>query len=163
MSNRSRTLYTGVTNNVQRRVGQHKAKAIPGFTCRYNITRLVYVEEYREVMQALAREKQIKGWLRAKKAALIESTNPNWRDLADGTPDGDPSLRAPAGRSAQDDTLRAGAPPAPEGVILSEARLRPAGEAKDLSPRAGSPVSAAAMPHYPVPPRQESAHVSPET
>jgi putative endonuclease len=76
MTNTSRTLYTGVANNLLRRVYEHKHKLIPGFTSRYNITQLVYFEETSDVRSALEREKQIKGWLRAKKIALIESLNP---------------------------------------------------------------------------------------
>ena len=83
MTNKSRTLYTGVTNNLERRVWEHKNKAIPGFTAKYNITKLVYYEEGTQVSEAIAREKQIKGWLRARKIALIESMNPEWRDLSD--------------------------------------------------------------------------------
>jgi putative endonuclease len=83
MTNRSRTLYTGVTNNLQRRVYEHKHKLIPGFTQKYNITRLVYFEATSDVREAIGREKQIKGWLRAKKVALIESVNPDWRDLSE--------------------------------------------------------------------------------
>ncbi len=83
MTNKSRTLYTGVTNNLERRVGEHKSKAIPGFTSKYKITQLVYYEEGSDINVAIAREKQIKGWLRAKKIALIESINPEWRDLSD--------------------------------------------------------------------------------
>ena len=83
MSNHSRTLYTGVTNDLQRRVHEHKQKLIPGFTQKYNITQLVWYEETPDVKAAIAREKQIKGWLRAKKIALIESLNPQWRDLSD--------------------------------------------------------------------------------
>lgn len=81
MTNRSRTLYTGVTNNLERRVREHRSKLVPGFTQRYNITRLVYWEEYRDVRDAIAREKEIKGWLRSKKIALIESVNHHWDDL----------------------------------------------------------------------------------
>jgi putative endonuclease len=75
MTNRSRTLYVGVTNDLERRVYEHKQKLILGFTQRYNITQLVYYEATSDVRSALAREKQIKGWLRAKKIALIESAN----------------------------------------------------------------------------------------
>jgi putative endonuclease len=82
MANHSRTLYTGVTNNLQRRVHEHKQKLVPGFTQKYNITQLVYFEETPDVRAAIAREKQIKGWLRTKKIALIESLNPAWRDLS---------------------------------------------------------------------------------
>jgi putative endonuclease len=82
MTNRSRSLYTGVTNNLVRRVYEHQHKLVEGFTKKYNITILVYYEETSDVRAALAREKQIKGWLRAKKMALIESMNPNWDDLS---------------------------------------------------------------------------------
>ncbi len=82
MTNRSRTLYTGMTNNLNRRVYEHKHKLIPGFTDKYNITQLVYFEETTDVKTAIAREKQIKGWLRAKKIALIEAVNPTWQDLS---------------------------------------------------------------------------------
>ena len=82
MTNKSRTLYTGITNNLERRVYQHKQKTIEGFTSKYNITMLVYYESDDDVRQAIAREKQIKGWLRSKKIELIESTNPGWEDLS---------------------------------------------------------------------------------
>ena len=82
MANRSGTLYTGVTNNLQRRVYEHQHKLIPGFTAKYNVTTLVYFEATSDIRTAIGREKQIKGWLRAKKIALIESVNPNWDDLS---------------------------------------------------------------------------------
>lgn len=82
MANPSRTLYVGVTNDLVVRVSQHKQKATPGFTQRYNITRLAYYEDHDSINAAIAREKQIKGWPRDKKIALIESMNPTWRDLA---------------------------------------------------------------------------------
>lgn len=81
MTNKSRTLYTGVTNNLMRRVYEHKNKLVKGFTSRYNIQFLVYYESTPSIHVALEREKQIKGWLRAKKIALIDSMNPTWRDL----------------------------------------------------------------------------------
>jgi putative endonuclease len=84
MTNRSGTLYTGVTGNLLRRVYQHKHKLVPGFTSRYNIDRLAYFEVFGDVCLAIAREKEIKGWLRAKKIALIESSNRDWKDLSDG-------------------------------------------------------------------------------
>ena len=84
LTNRSRTLYTGVTNDLTRRVYEHRQKLIPGFTQKYNIDRLVYFEESADVKDAIAREKQIKGWTRAKKIALIESMNPEWQDLSEG-------------------------------------------------------------------------------
>ena len=83
MTNRSGTLYTGVTNDLKRRVYEHKQKLVPGFTSKYNITRLVFFEETPDVYTAIAREKQIKGWLRAKKIELIEAMNPKWQDLSD--------------------------------------------------------------------------------
>ena len=82
MTNRSRTLYTGVTSDIERRVYEHKQKLVPGFTARYRITRLVYFEVSQDIQAAIAREKQIKGWLRAKKIALIESVNPGWKDMS---------------------------------------------------------------------------------
>ena len=82
MTNRSKTLYTGVTNNLERRVFEHKNKLVAGFTSKYNITKLVYYEETSNVHAALAREKQIKGWRRAKKIALIEAENPEWKDIS---------------------------------------------------------------------------------
>jgi len=84
LSSRSRNLYTGVTNNIARRVAEHREGIIPGFTSRYRIHRLVYVEPFGHPSAAIAREKQIKGWLRARKIALIEEQNPAWDDLAAG-------------------------------------------------------------------------------
>ena len=83
MTNKSKTLYTGVTSNLMRRVQEHKEKLIEGFTSKYNIHILVYYESTSSVYAALAREKQIKGWLRAKKIALINSMNPEWKDLSE--------------------------------------------------------------------------------
>ncbi len=82
MTNSSRTLYTGVTDNLVRRVHEHKNKLIKGFTRKYKITRLVYYEITSDVKAAIQREKQIKGWLRKKKIALIEAANPKWEDLS---------------------------------------------------------------------------------
>jgi len=84
MTNRSRTLYTGVTSDLERRVYEHKRKLVPGFTSKYHIAQLVHFEVCQDIHAAIAREKQIKGWLRAKKAALIESVNPEWKDLSVG-------------------------------------------------------------------------------
>jgi putative endonuclease len=83
MSSNSGTLYTGMSNNLQRRVYQHKNKLIEGFTSKYDVNRLVYFESFDDVRQAIVREKQIKGWTRKKKLVLIESMNPKWRDLSD--------------------------------------------------------------------------------
>ena len=84
MTNESRTLYTGITNGLERRVYEHKNKLLEGFTKRYNITKLVYYEVTSDVHAAIEREKQIKGWLRNKKIALIEAMNPQWADLSEG-------------------------------------------------------------------------------
>ena len=81
-TNNSRTLYVGMTNDLERRMFEHKTKAADGFTAKYNITRLVYHEETNDPVVAIEREKQIKGWLRQKKIDLVESENPNWLDLA---------------------------------------------------------------------------------
>ena len=72
----------GVTNDLERRVYEHKEKLLPGFASKYNINWLVYYEETSDVWSALAREKQIKGWRRSKKDALIETMNPRWMDLS---------------------------------------------------------------------------------
>ena len=82
LSSPSRTLYTGVTNDLERRVNEHKSGAVPGFTKLYKIDSLVYFQETNDVGAAIAAEKQIKGLLRPKKIALIEQENPTWRDLS---------------------------------------------------------------------------------
>ena len=82
MSNVAKMLYVGVTNNLEFRVFQHKSKTIEGYTQKYNLFRLVYFEQFGDIRDAISREKQIKGWLRAKKVALIESVNPAWNDLS---------------------------------------------------------------------------------
>jgi putative endonuclease len=82
IANIARTLYTGVTNDLERRVHEHKMKLVPGFTSKYNLSILVYFEYGEDIVSAIEREKQIKGWLRKKKIALIESVNPDWRDLS---------------------------------------------------------------------------------
>ena len=84
MTSQTGTLYTGVTNNLEQRVYQHKNKTIEGFTKKYNITQLVYFESSDDVTSAIAREKQIKGWRRSKKALLIRQINPDWKDLSEG-------------------------------------------------------------------------------
>lgn len=84
LASRSRTLYIGVTNDLERRVHEHKKKLVPGFTAKYNIDRLVYFEIADDVHAVIAREKQIKGWLRSKKLELIASMNPEFRDLSAG-------------------------------------------------------------------------------
>jgi putative endonuclease len=84
MTNQSGTLYTGVTNNVMRRVYEHKQKIVKGFTQKYNITKLVFYEMTESIESAINREKQIKGWVRKKKIRLIEEENPYWEDLSEG-------------------------------------------------------------------------------
>ena len=84
MSNKSRRLYTGMTNNLRRRVYQHKHKLIEGFTARYSFDMLVWCEATPYVLNAIAREKEIKGWLRSKKLALVLKNNPHWADLSAG-------------------------------------------------------------------------------
>ena len=79
----NRVLYTGVTNNLVRRVQEHKEKKIPGFTKRYNVDKLVHFKEYDDVRDAIAREKQIKSGSRQKKLDLVNEFNPEWRDLAE--------------------------------------------------------------------------------
>ena len=80
-SNTSRTLYIGVTNDLERRMYEHCHHLVPGFTSNYNVHQLVYFEETSDIESAILREKQLKGWLRRKKVALIESVNPQWEDL----------------------------------------------------------------------------------
>jgi len=83
MSSRSGTLYIGMTNSIYRRALQHKSGEIEGFASRYGCNRLVFYESFDDVHRAIGREKELKGWLRIKKIALIESKNPRWADLAE--------------------------------------------------------------------------------
>jgi len=83
-SKRNGTLYIGVTNDLGRRIGEHKDKMIPGFTKRYGVSLLVWYETFGDINDAIAREKQIKGWNRAWKIQLIEKENSGWNDLAAG-------------------------------------------------------------------------------
>ena len=83
LSSLSGTLYTGVTNNLEQRIYQHKHKMVNGFTKKYNVDRLVYYEETTDIHAALTREKEIKAWRRNKKIDLIKSMNPEWKDLAE--------------------------------------------------------------------------------
>ncbi len=84
-------LYTGVTNDPYRRVVEHRTNEKESFTKRYNITKVVYIEEFASAIEAITAEKRIKGWTRAKKKALINSVNPGWKDVLD---EGDASLRS---------------------------------------------------------------------
>jgi putative endonuclease len=83
LTNRSGTLYTGATSNLSRRMSEHKSGEVPGFTAKYRIARLVYVEVIPTAEAAFVREKQIKGWVRKRKVALVESPNPTWKDLSE--------------------------------------------------------------------------------
>ena len=82
MASQSGVLYTGVTNDINRRVGEHKEGLMPGFTKKYKVNRLVYYESMPDVNAAIAREKQIKRWCREKRVKLIETINLGWDDLA---------------------------------------------------------------------------------
>ena len=86
LASRTRVLYVGVTNDLARRVAEHRAGRGGAFTRRYNVRRLVYAEEHADVRDAIRREKEIKGWKRERKVALVEGVNPEWRDLAEGGP-----------------------------------------------------------------------------
>lgn len=83
MASKSRTLYVGVTSDLVRRTFQHKQKMHEGFSARYNCTRLVWFQRFTEVSEAIQREKEMKGWTRNKKIALIQSSNPTWEDLSE--------------------------------------------------------------------------------
>ena len=93
LTNTSRNvMYVGVTNNLENRIAQHREASRDSFTGRYNVTTLVYAEDYQYVEDAIAREKQIKGWRRSKKNELVEAANPTWADLLEVPPSKDPSL-----------------------------------------------------------------------
>jgi putative endonuclease len=100
MASRSLNLYTGVTNSIYQRALQHKSGEIDGFTKKYNINRLVYYEIFEHIGNAIAREKQVKAWTRAKRLVLIKSMNPTWQDLAESW-GGKAELQIP--RFARDD------------------------------------------------------------
>lgn len=82
-SRRNGTLYVGVTNDIARRMTEHKTKVVPGFTRKYDVDKLVHVEAYGSIIEARAREHTLKRWRRAWKIELIEKSNPTWRDLTD--------------------------------------------------------------------------------
>jgi putative endonuclease len=82
LANEGRMLYTGVTNDLMRRIFEHKNHLVEGYTKKYKIIKLVYYDDTNDIYEAITREKQIKGWLRNKKIKLIESINPNWDDLS---------------------------------------------------------------------------------
>jgi putative endonuclease len=83
MASQTQRLYVGVTNNLQRRVSEHRNDLVDGFTSKYKMHRLVFFESTTDIRAAIAREKQIKGWLRRRKIELIEGQNPQWHDLAE--------------------------------------------------------------------------------
>jgi putative endonuclease len=83
LASKSGVLYIGVTSRLTRRTIEHRQKLVEGFTKKYKVTRVVHWERFGDIRSAIAREKQLKGWLRSKKIALIESTNPEWIDLAE--------------------------------------------------------------------------------
>ena len=90
------TLYAGVTNDLTRRVHEHQQKADNGFTKKYNVTKLIYFEAAKSITTAIQREKQVKGWLRKKKVAPVESMNPYWEDLSRGLYDESPATPDPS-------------------------------------------------------------------
>jgi len=129
LANRSRGLYTGMGNNLERRMIEHREELVPGFSSRYKIFRLVHFELFGDVRDAIAREKEIKGWRREKKIRLIERDNPTWADLAGHLPakqqKADPSHRSPkSGDRVRDDNhalTRTPDPATPQPVIPNRA------------------------------------------
>ncbi len=106
VASKSRRIYTGVTNDIERRVREHKAGQIEGFTQRYRINRLVYCERFRYIGNAIEREKHIKSFDRAKRVALIESMNPTWDDLSDEWGKPIAQLKVASGEGKADPSLR---------------------------------------------------------
>ena len=102
LTNRSGTLYTGVTNDLERRLVEHRSGAPGSFTSRYKVDRLVFFEATEDVRDAIAREKQIKGWTRKRKIELIAAMNPRWRDLSEDWVDQD----SDSGHELPDSSLR---------------------------------------------------------
>jgi putative endonuclease len=99
LASRSRVLYAGVTNDLERRIREHKLGEREGFTKKYKVHRLVYYESFRDARAAIAREKQVKLWRREKKVALIEAQNPTWEDLAAGWEESSDEKQIPRLRS----------------------------------------------------------------
>jgi putative endonuclease len=97
LASRSRALYTGVTGNLEKRMIEHRQGLIPGFSTRYRVFRLVYLEHFGDIHDAIAREKEIKGWRREKKIRRIERENPTWQDLGAALPHANPSLQTQSG------------------------------------------------------------------
>ena len=113
-------MYIGVTKNLERRHWEHTLKLLPGFTKKYNVTKLVYYEETNDIAVAIAREKQLKGWRREKKNKLVEAMNPEWKDLSVCEPEKDPSSLRSLGMTDESTKpacagfARTGLPPARE-------------------------------------------------
>ncbi len=84
MTNKSGTLYVGMTNNLERRILEHEEKRVPGLTSKYNIDQLIFYDSFSSAYDAIVAEKRLKGWKREKKAALITASNPHWEDLSAG-------------------------------------------------------------------------------
>jgi putative endonuclease len=106
LASRSRNLYAGVTNNLERRVFEHRQSRVPGFTSRYQIFRVVHFEQFGDIRDAIAREKEIKGWRREKKIRLIERDNPTWADLAEQLPPSEDTSTRATGREVKADPSR---------------------------------------------------------
>jgi putative endonuclease len=135
LSSPSHVLYTGVTNDLTRRVFEHRRKLVPGFTHRYNVTRLVFFEETSDVRAAIVREKEIKAWRRSKKVALVEGANPRWLDLAaDWCED-----EIPPRQTRRNDRQADCPAPSVSHVIPSEARNRAPASVTDEIPRRSAP------------------------
>ena len=100
LANHARTLYVGMTNDLERRIFEHKTRRVPGFASQYNIDALVYYEEAGSAIAAIEREKELNGWLRVKKVALVESINPLWDDLSIGWFGAGARFRLPASTHA---------------------------------------------------------------
>lgn len=113
LASRSRNLYTGVTNDLQRRLVEHRERLVPGHTSKYNIFRLVHFEVFSDIRYAIAREKEIKAWRREKKLWLIERRNPRWDDLAAEwiASRQKPKTKRPAPETAKDKTKADPSPP----------------------------------------------------
>lgn len=82
IANEQRTIYIGMTNDLERRVWEHRHGRVRGFSAKYRVNKLVYIETFEDAPEAIAREKQLKNWRRSKKVALINRQNPDWNDLA---------------------------------------------------------------------------------
>jgi putative endonuclease len=128
MASRSLTLYTGETGDLFNRALQHKSREIEGFAKRYRIDRLVYYETFKYVNSAIAREKQVKAWTRAKRIDLIKSMNPTWQDLAESWGQRT-ELQIP--RSARDDNSQHKPKAAGELAPRKHEHTEPRGEGQD--------------------------------